>query len=94
MAVLVRQWDSSAETQAGFARRHGISHAKFRYWRRRVLRDPTDAVTFTRVQVVDDPAGNVPTIDVTLSTGDRLAVRAGASVDLVRAVVSALRAAC
>jgi hypothetical protein len=35
-----------------------------------------------------------PVIEIVLSGGERLEVRAGASADLVRAAVGALRSAC
>jgi hypothetical protein len=50
------------------------------------------APTFVPVQVTVERAE--PVIEIGFSGGERLAVRAGASADLVRAAVSALRPAC
>ena len=96
MTALVRRWDASGETQVVFARQHGVSHGKFRYWLGREDRQPDVArpVAFTPVQVVDAPPLDSGAIDITLATGERLLVRAGVSGELVRAVVSALRAPC
>ena len=96
MTLLVRRWDASSETQGAFARRHGVSHGKLRYWARRVERQPGSAtpMAFAPVQVVDSTTLDTAAIDVTLVTGDRLVVRAGVSGELVRAVLAALRAPC
>ena len=95
MTALVRRWDASGETQVVFARQHGVSHAKFRYWLGRVKRRPdAPPVAFTPVQVVDGAGRDTGAIELVLATGDQLIIRAGTSADLVRAVVSALRAPC
>jgi hypothetical protein len=96
MTALVRRWGTSGETQAVFAQQHGVSLAKFRYWQQRMDCEPAsvEAVTFTPVQVVDSMGRAPGVIDVALTTGERVVVQAGASPDLVRAVLSALRAAC
>lgn len=95
MTALVRRWQSSGDTQGVFAQRHGMSRSKFQYWQRQV--EPqlgTGAVAFTAVQVHDatEPAAGV--VEVALVTGERLVVRPGASADLLRVVLSALRSAC
>ena len=95
MTALVRRWGASGEPQAEFARRHGVSAAKLRYWVARVPPAAADTVTFTPVQVRDVGRPEVGgTIEVALTTGERLVIAAGASADLVRAVVAALRATC
>jgi transposase-like protein len=96
MARLVAQWRKSGEAGASFARRHQIPAGTFWYWQRK--RSGTSAVApapapgVVPVQVTAERAE--PVIEIVLSGGERLAVRAGASADLVRAAVSALRAAC
>ena len=96
MTALVRRWDASGETQVVFARQHGVSHGKLRYWLGRLDQRPDIAapVAFTPVQVVDAAGRETGAIELVLTTGDQLIIREGASADLVRAVVSALRAPC
>lgn len=94
MARLVARWRKSDESGASFARRHGVRPWTFWYWSRKVLGDrstPPAPPTFVPVHV----APSVETgIEVVLAGGDRLRIRAGASADLVRAVVAALRPPC
>lgn len=97
MARLVAQWRSGGESAASFARRHRIPTWTFWYWRRKLAATETPRVvaprpTFVPVQVAHDDAE--PVIEIVLSSGERLQVRAGASADLVRAAVSALRSTC
>jgi transposase-like protein len=100
MARLVAQWRTSGESGARFARRHRIPAWTFWYWRRKLSRipavaptpAPTPAPTFVPIQVTGEQAE--PVIEIRFSSGERLQVRAGASADLVRAAVSALRSTC
>lgn len=97
MARLVAQWRKSGESGASFARRHRISTWTFWYWRRKLAateRPPvvTPRPTFVPVQVA--ATDSEPVIEIVLSGGERLQVRTGASADLVRAAVSAVRSAC
>jgi hypothetical protein len=66
----------------------------FWYWQRKLSAtsapEPPPA-PFVPVQVTVDDS---PVIELMFSSGERLQVRAGASADLVRATVSALRSAC
>ena len=94
MTTLVRRWEGSDETQAVFAQRHGLSQGKLRYWVQRVPPPQADPVTFSPVQLRDDGPPAAGRIEVCLATGERLVIAAGASADLVRAVVAALRAPC
>jgi hypothetical protein len=94
MAALVRGWKTSGETQAAFASRHGITRAKFGYWQRRLrsTRAVPDGVGFAAVDVVATPESIEPGVmDVVLASGDRLVVRAGAPLPIVRVVLSVLR---
>ncbi len=97
MTALVRQWEHSTETREHFARRHGLTLARFEYWKRRVRREAvaTSVPTFAPVSMVaDHAASDTRGIEVALATGERLIIHEGVSVDLVRAVVSALRQSC
>ena len=100
MARLVAQWRTSGESGASFARRHRVPTWTFWYWRRKLSTAsgargavaPAPVPTFVPVQVAEERAD--PVIEIELRSGERLHVRAGASADLVRAAVMALRAAC
>lgn len=53
------------------------------------------SVGFARVRVIaDDVPPDAGVLEVVLAHGERVVIRAGASGDLVRQVVSALRASC
>lgn len=94
MVALVRQWEQSTETRAAFARRHGLTLATFEYWKRRVRREAsTAATTFAPVHLISEKCTEAesPSIDVVLASGERLTVRAGVSVDLLRTVLATLR---
>ena len=96
MARLVTQWRQSGESQASFARRHRIPGWTFWYWCRKLSDEPrpevADASAFVRVRVAGDPP--TPVLEIVLNTGERLHVSAGATADLVQAVVTALRSRC
>lgn len=98
MTRLVAQWRASGESGAGFARRHHIPAWTFWYWCRKLSAGPrtesddTAPATFVPVRMAAEPDGAV--IEIVLTGGERLHVRAGASADLVRAVVTALRSPC
>jgi hypothetical protein len=93
MSRLVSQWRASAESGAGFARRHHIPTWTFWYWCRKLSAGPAaPAPTFVPVQVTPDP--ETPVLEVVFSGGEHLHVRAGAPPDLVRATLSALRSPC
>jgi hypothetical protein len=96
MTALVRQWPSSRETQAAFAARHGVARTKLRYWLRRVgstsaMSTPMD---FAPVRMMSPIAERSDAIDIVLNTGERVIVRAGVSPDVLRTVLTVLRATC
>ena len=95
MARLVAQWRKSGESGASFARRHQIPAWTFWYWSRKLVADPAKAATrpgFVPVQITSEDG--LAVIEIVLRGGECLRVRAGASADLVRAAVSAVRSAC
>ena len=96
MAALVAQWRAGTETQRAFAARHGLSRTKLRYWLRHSSprARPDAAVTFAPVDVVGGSSGEAGPVEVVLVGGERVVVRAGASVDLLRTVLTALRSPC
>jgi transposase-like protein len=97
MTALVRQWEAGGETREAFARRHGLTVSQLDYWKRQVRQaEPSDAaVRFTAVRVRDDqPTPARDRVEVVLRTGERIVVRDGASIDLLRTVLAALRASC
>lgn len=97
MAAMVRQWETSGEPRREFARRHGLTVSQFDYWKRQVRRAATSdhAVGFASVQVVEPSAGrHGACIELELTGGERVTIHEGASLDLVRTVVAALRPSC
>ena len=96
MTKLVARWRASDESGARFARRHGVRPWTFWYWSRKVSADrsarPAARPTFVPVHVA--PPVDTGVIEIVLAGGDRVRVRAEASVDLVRAVVAVLRPPC
>jgi len=98
MARLVARWRNSGESRASFARRQQIPAWTFWYWCRKLsaapVRDPghTPGTTFVPVQVAAEP--DTPVMEIVFGRGEQLQVRAGASPELVRAAVTALRSAC
>lgn len=94
MARLVAQGRTSGESGASFARRHRIPTWTFGYWRRKLsvpAGPEPPRVPFVPVQVAVEDG---PVMELVFSGGERLQVHAGASAELVRAAVSALRSAC
>jgi hypothetical protein len=98
MTRLVAQWRASGESRAGFARRRHIPAWTFWYWCHKLSAEPrtgsadSPPASFVPVRVAVD--ADAPIIEIVLTSGERLHVRPGASVDLVRAVVRALRSPC
>ncbi len=92
MARLVAQWRASGISQAAFARQHRIPTWTFWYWCRKLSTVASTTPTFVPVQLTADPP--VAVLEIVFSGGERVQIRPGASADLVRAAVSALRAAC
>jgi len=80
-----------------FARRHGLTVSQFDYWKRQVRRVATanHAVGFAPVQVVESSQGHRgASIELVLAGGERVTIREGGAVVLVRTVVAALRSSC
>jgi hypothetical protein len=97
MATLVREWEASGEPRREFARRHGLTASQFDYWKRQARRAAPahHAVGFAPVQVVESSPGHHGAfIELVLAGGERVTIHEGASVDLVRTVVAALRPSC
>ena len=92
MRRLVARWRGSDESGASFARRHGVTAWTFWYWCRKVAEETSaDVPSLVSVDVVD--AETTASVEVVVPSGERLRVTAGASVELVRTVVTALRSA-
>lgn len=99
MARLVARWRESGESQASFARRHHIPGWTFWYWCRKLSDEappheagPSAAPTFVPLHMAGEPSA--PVIEIVLSGGEHLHIRAGASPELVHAVVTTLRSRC
>ena len=99
MRRLVTQWRATGGPQAGFARRHRIPTWAFWYWCRKIAnetaaasdggRDAAPAFVPVRLTESTDPV-----VEIVLGGGEHVQVRAGASAELVRAAVLALRGTC
>ena len=95
---LVAQWRASGESGASFARRHHIPAWTFWYWCRKLSAEPRaesderPSATFVPVRVAAD--SDVSVVEVVLTGGERLHVRAGAPAELVRVLLTALRSPC
>jgi hypothetical protein len=97
MKRLVAQWRASGESRASFARRRHIPPWTFWYWCRKLAAEPTESddtpsATFVPVHLAVER--DAPVIEIVLPGGERLHIRTGASADLVRAAVTALRSPC
>ncbi len=97
MTRLVAQWRVSGASRASFARRHHIPAWTFWYWCRKlsvgpIATDDSAPARFVPVHMAVEP--DAPVIEIVWTGGERLHVRTGASADLVRAVVTALRSPC
>jgi hypothetical protein len=100
MAHLVRHWRTSGESRAGVSRRRRIPAWTGWYWCRKLSVEPVAGTksdtpppaTFVPVRLAVEPDASV--IEIVWSGGERVQVRPGASADLVRAVVTALRSPC
>lgn len=97
MARLIVKWRKSGDSGASFARRHRIPTWTFWYWQRKLSTAPAPeatsaSATFVPVQVASE--ADLPVIEVVLTGGERLQVRAGASAELVQATLRVLRSAC
>lgn len=98
MTRLVAQWRESGASQADFARQHRIPTWTFWYWCRKLstaapAKDASStAAPFVPVHLAVDPSAAV--LEIVFRSGEQLQIRPGASADLVRAAVVALRASC
>jgi hypothetical protein len=96
MLELVRAWEASGESRLRFAARHGVTLWLLDYWKRQARATPARPdVAFAPVHVVEaDASAAGAGLELRLASGDRLFIPAGASPDLVRAVVAALLPSC
>jgi hypothetical protein len=99
MTKLIKQWRTSGRPATSFADAHGITRAKFEYWktrlgvpRRRRTRRPSAG--FVPVRLVEPTGGDHSMCEVLLASGDRLVIRGAMPLELVRGVLEALRAQC
>jgi hypothetical protein len=99
---LARQWRQSGMNARAFAEGHGVTPWTLYYWRERLTqegrprrrRQRSRRVTLAPVHVVTSADLGGGDLEVILAGGDRVRVRASASVDLVRRVIEVLRTAC
>lgn len=94
MTRLVHEWHASGESRSGFARRHHIPPWTFWYWCRKLATSPTIGTPSTFVPVHVTAGPETPVLDIVFSGGERVQVHAGASAEVIRATVEALRTRC
>ena len=99
---LARQWRQSGMNARAFAEGHGVTPWTLYYWREQLTkaerppgpRRRSGRATLAPVHVVTSADLGGGDLEVILAGGDRVRVRASASVDLVRRVIEVLRTAC
>lgn len=101
MVRLVGEFERSGQSGAAFCRRHGLRPQRLSYWRRVLGRRKAGPrrsrapVSFTPVRVVaSDGLALAGGVEVMLLGGERLVVRPGTPVELVRSVLGVLRERC
>jgi hypothetical protein len=95
MRTLVGRWRKEGGSGAAFAARHGVSAAKFGYWRRLLAgRGKLDGealpVEFQPVRLV----GASAMLEIAFATGERVLVHEGVSMVTLTAAITALRSRC
>jgi hypothetical protein len=102
-AALARRQDLQCRTGGDLALEgHGVTPWTLYYWRERLTKEEhpvrrrrrSRRVTVAPVHVVTSADLGGGDLEVILAGGDRVRVRASASVDLVRRVIEVLRTAC
>ena len=104
MSAMVARWRRSGLSAAAFCRRQRIQTQRLRYWLQRVEgASPTQRPAQRRqarpvlaaVRLVDLAATRAEgEVEILLASGERLTVREGTSVQLLRATLEALRERC
>jgi hypothetical protein len=103
MLELARQWRDSGTRARVFAQEHGVTAWTLYYWRKRLpsLERPTRRrprsrrrVRLAPVHVMTAAADGAGDLEIIFTSGDRLRVSAGASVETLRRVIDVLRTAC
>jgi len=101
MLDLARRWRESGMKARAFAQEQGVTPWVLYYWRQRLARQErpvrrrrSGRVPLARVRVVGDARNTGDDLEIVLVSGDRIRIRAGASVETVRRVVQVLRGGC
>jgi hypothetical protein len=91
----VERQQASGQTARAYCLRHGLAETAFHYWRRTIaerdheVRRAAPTPAFVPVTVVGPPVADSP-IDIRLTGGHRVRVRAGCDRELLAAVVGLL----
>jgi hypothetical protein len=102
MLDLARRWGESGATARAFAQEHGITTWTLYYWRKRLAgeerpvrrrRRRSPRVRLAPVHLVASD-GSEPELEVMLTSGDRIRVRAGSSTKTLERVIHVLRTPC
>lgn len=103
MRVWLDRWERSGLSAAGFCRRHRIREQRLAYWKRALSRAARGGAKdrgsrragFAPIRLADLTATVMAgSLEVVLSSGDRLVLREGVPVQLVRDTLAALRERC
>ena len=84
------EWQRTGATIAEFARRQGLSAARLYWWRRRLPRLTSTALTLVPAMVTAAPAPATHATDVTVRVGDVAIEVAAATPSWVAALVAEL----
>jgi hypothetical protein len=91
---VLQRWRASGMSVRGFCGRHKIHESRFWWWKRR-LGEQVEAAAksepaFVPVTIVEAPSAASAAIDIRLTNGHRLRVRAGCDRQLLSEVVAVL----
>lgn len=102
MERLMSEWRRSGELATSFAKRKGITPAKFFYWKARLASSKksskrrVSAGRFVPVQVLrgGEPAAESDTVEIVLASGVRVRVSERSSEQTLRRAIRVLQETC
>jgi transposase-like protein len=86
---LIAEQQTSRQPVRPFCRERGITEPSFYYWRKRLRKNGT--VRFALLETKAATADAAPTIELVLSTGERLRIGNGVDAATLRLVLDAVR---
>jgi hypothetical protein len=91
-AKTIAEQEASGMGVEAFCRARGIGKASFYPWRRRLRHEPSQAVSFARIETKAAPDWCASPLELIFATGERLRVGKGADAATLQLLVAALRA--